>query len=86
MTPNNDGDERHELRRQSASKVLRRSLGGKSQGMGGLPAVELQSMYERVIKLTAENKITKNNVWDLNIIYHMPAIVRSVTSPPFSQC
>ncbi|GAX76043.1 hypothetical protein CEUSTIGMA_g3486.t1 [Chlamydomonas eustigma] len=37
---------------------------------------ELRSMYARVIKLTAENKITKGNAWDLDIIYHMPSMIR----------
>ena len=43
-----------------------------------LSAQQLLSMYESVIKLTAENKITKDNVWDLNFIDHMPDIIRQV--------
>lgn len=66
----------------SAAKVLRKSLGNagvaaqRAHNTKGMADSELQAMYERVIKLTAENKITKNNAWDLNIIYHMPSIVK----------
>ena len=42
-----------------------------------MSAQELGRMYERVIKLTAENKLTRSNVWELDIIYHMPSMIRS---------
>jgi hypothetical protein len=70
----------------SAAKVLRKSLGGAGMAgtqappaagqHAGLAPDELRQMYERVIKLVAENKITKNNAWDLDIIYHMPNMIR----------
>lgn len=50
---------------------------GNNRGLG---AEELRSMYERVIKLAAENKINKNNAWDVDIIYHMPSIIKCVTA------
>jgi hypothetical protein len=53
---------------------LRRPNAGPPQ----LSAQQLLSMYESVIKLTAENKLTKDNVWDLNFIDHMPDIIRQV--------
>lgn len=37
---------------------------------------ELRSLYDRCIRLTAENKLTKANVWEMDIIYHMPNIIR----------
>ena len=37
---------------------------------------ELKSLYDRCIRLTAENKLTKSNVWDMDIIFHMPNIIR----------
>ncbi len=90
LTPNDDEDERRNLRRSSAAKSLRKSMGGaagrgvaaaaagESDGGGRkLSAEDLRTMYERVIKMTAENKINKSNAWDIDIIYHMPNIIRS---------
>ena len=48
--------------------------GKGSRGIGS--TIDLRAMYDRVIRLTAENKISKNNAWDLDIIFHMPSIIR----------
>ena len=74
----------------SAAKALRKSLGGNGMAMDENPqqqqpgkgsrgigsTIDLRAMYDRVIRLTAENKISKNNAWDLDIIFHMPSIIR----------
>ncbi|KAG1673430.1 hypothetical protein FOA52_002195 [Chlamydomonas sp. UWO 241] len=85
LTPNNDRDERLGMRRQSQAKALRKSVGGAGMaagggagagGRGGMSAEDLRTLYDRVIKLAAENKINKNNAWDIDVIYHMPSIIK----------
>jgi condensin complex subunit 2 len=34
-------------------------------------------MFEQCIKLAAENKITDKNVWQLDLIQHLPSIVQA---------
>ena len=62
-----DGDPQQQSQQQ---------LPGGKGARGGMSGVDLRAMYDRVIKLTAENKISKNNAWDLDIIFHMPSIIR----------
>ena len=42
----------------------------------GLSTAALQQMLDRMIKMTAENKITKDNAWDLSFIDHMADLVK----------
>lgn len=63
------------------SEALRKSLSdafaGEHQDAAKptLSTEALNNMFERCIKLAAENKITDKNVWDLNLIQHLPSIV-----------
>ena len=56
--------------------------GASSSRAAGMSGAELLSLYDRAIKFTAENKLTKNNVWDMDIIYHMPSIIRRERALP----
>ena len=66
-----------------ANRQLRRSLAGVLDqgtvplaGPTGLSPQELQGMLDNMIKMTAENKITKDNAWDLTFIDHMHDLVK----------
>lgn len=48
--------------------------------MEAMNGADLKTLYDRCIRLTAENKLTKSNVWDMDIIYHMPNIIRDHSS------
>ncbi|KAF5838152.1 condensin complex subunit 2/barren [Dunaliella salina] len=39
---------------------------------------EIHDMLDRAVRLVAENKITKDNAWDLNIINYMPSLVETL--------
>uniref|UniRef100_A0A6S8I7A6 Condensin complex subunit 2 n=1 Tax=Dunaliella tertiolecta TaxID=3047 RepID=A0A6S8I7A6_DUNTE len=41
-------------------------------------AQEIHDMLDRAVRLVAENKITKDNAWDLNIIDYMPSLVETL--------
>ncbi|KAF8066223.1 hypothetical protein HT031_002545 [Scenedesmus sp. PABB004] len=82
LTPNDDAAERASARKQRCAGGLRKSLAGAFAGGGGdggptLAPEALASMFEHCIKLAAENKITDRNVWQLELIQHLPSIVRS---------
>ena len=69
-------------------EVLKPGCAGAAPGGGGggggkhasaiLPPAQLQLMLDRMIKMTAENKITKDNAWDLGFIDHMADLVKWV--------
>jgi Condensin complex subunit 2 len=40
-----------------------------------LPTEALSAMFEQCIRLAAENKISERNVWQLDLIRHLPSIV-----------
>ncbi len=50
--------------------------GGGKTAPAGLAAPQLQLLLDRMIKMTAENKITKDNAWDLSFIDHMHDLVK----------
>lgn len=45
-------------------------------GRGPISDAELSCGLDRIIKLCAENKITKDNAWDLNFITSMPDLIK----------
>lgn len=48
---------------------------GGSAGGATLSSESLNTLFEQCIRLAAENKITDRNVWQLNLISHLPDIV-----------
>ncbi|WIA14003.1 hypothetical protein OEZ85_002564 [Tetradesmus obliquus] len=85
LTPNDDAAEKASVRRKKRSEALRKSLSdafagssGEQQGKGPTLSQEaLSTMFEQCIKLAAENKITDKNVWQLDLIQHLPSIVQA---------
>lgn len=75
------------------SEALRKSL---SEAFAGdqhnaekptLSTDALNTMFEQCIKLAAENKITDKNVWQLDLIKHLPSIVlagQTITTSAFN--
>lgn len=66
------------------SEALRKSLSdaftGSSEQQGDkefLSQEALSAIFDNCIKLAAENKITDKNVWQLNLIEHLPSIIQS---------
>jgi hypothetical protein len=65
------------------SEALRKSLSDAFAGSSGdqgkptLSQEALSTMFEQCIKLAAENKITDKNVWQLDLIQHLPSIVQA---------
>lgn len=75
----------HAVCTRRRSEALRKSLSdafagssGEQQGKGPTLSQEaLSTMFEQCIKLAAENKITDKNVWQLDLIQHLPSIVQA---------
>ena len=58
----------------------RRSIGGGGGGISGLTAAQLAEHYNNCIKLSAENKISTKNAFNLQLIDYMATMIKKKES------
>lgn len=82
LTPNDDQQERVERRKLRVANNVSKSLAGSLDtaanggGYSGISVAKLHAIYDNIIKLTTENKITKDNAFSCDFIGYLPDIVK----------